>query len=104
VHLRSVHHELEPTHPWELWYNVFAEVDKKTGLAFNIAPQLKGWMEEAGFVNIVETISKCAIGMWPKDKKQKELGAWNQLRIDMGMRDFGERRLKTVLNVSFTIF
>jgi hypothetical protein len=55
-------------------------------------------MEEAGFVNVVEKRTQVAIGKWPKDEKQKELGAWNLLRIDTGLRDFAERRLKTVLN------
>lgn len=87
-----------------MWWNLFAVVDKKTGLAFDIATSLKGWMEEAGFVNIHENILRSAIGKWPKDKRQKELGAWNQLRLDMGLRDFAERRLKTVMNVSFVRF
>ena len=54
-------------------------------------------MEEAGFVNIVERKTNVPVGSWPKDKRWKELGAWNQLRIDTGLRDFAERRLKTVL-------
>jgi hypothetical protein len=41
-----------------------------------------------------------AVGKWPKDKQQKELGAWNQLRLDTGLRDFTERRMRNVLNVS----
>jgi hypothetical protein len=81
-----------------MWWRLFSEVDKKTGLAFDIARHLKGWMEEAGFVNITENILRCAIGKWPKDKRQKDLGAWTQLRLDMGLGDFAERRLKTVMN------
>jgi hypothetical protein len=76
-------------------------VDKKSGLAFNIAPSLKAWMEEAGFVNVVEKKMRVPIGKWAKDKKMKELGVWNQARLDKGLGDFAERRLKTVMNVSF---
>ena len=57
-------------------------------------------MEEAGFVNVVEKAIRTAVGKWPKDKNQKELGAWNQLRLDTGLRDFIERRMRKVLNVS----
>lgn len=80
-----------------MWYNIFTAVDAKSGLAFDVAPYLKSWMEEAGFVNVVEKKTNVPIGKWPKDERQKELGAWNQLRIDTGLRDFAERRLKTVL-------
>lgn len=54
-------------------------------------------------MNVVQTVTQVAIGKWPKDKRQKELGAWNQARMDAGLRDFAERRLKTVMNVSFTM-
>jgi hypothetical protein len=80
-----------------MWYNIFIAIDAKSGLAFDIAPRLKSAMQEAGFVNIVEKKTNVPIGKWPKDKRQKELGAWNQLRIDTGLRDFAERRLKTVM-------
>jgi hypothetical protein len=103
IRVHSIHHELEPTHPFEMWWKLFLEIDKKTGLAFYIAPYLKAWMEEAGFVNITENISMCAIGKWPKNKKQKELGIWNQLRLNSGLKDFVERRLRTVMNVSFFV-
>jgi hypothetical protein len=72
--LHSTHHDLEPTHPFALWYNLFTQVDKKTGLAFDIAPHLKGWMEEARFVNVVERKTRVPIGKWAKDKRMKELG------------------------------
>ena len=44
------------------------------------------------------------IGRWAKDKRMKELGNWNQARLDKGLGDFAERRLKAVMNVSDVIF
>ena len=32
-------------------------------------PKLKKWAEEAGYVNVTETIIPLPIGMWPKNKK-----------------------------------
>ncbi|KAF4993762.1 hypothetical protein FGRMN_6236 [Fusarium graminum] len=34
-------------------------------------------MEDAGFTDIVDTRFKWPTNPWPKDKKHKELGTWN---------------------------
>ena len=39
-----------------------------------IAPDLKTWMEKAGYVDIHEHISKIPLGAWPKDKRLKRIG------------------------------
>lgn len=69
-------------------------------MRFDVAEDIKGWLEEAGFVNIIERKIPVAIGTWPKDNKQKMLGLWNQARVDAGMRDFAERRMRNTMNVS----
>jgi hypothetical protein len=32
-------------------------------------PELKKWAEEAGYVNVTETIVPLPIGLWPRDKR-----------------------------------
>jgi hypothetical protein len=86
-----------------MWPTFFNEIGQKTGITFDVAPNMKKWMEEAGFVNVAEKIISVAVGKWPKAKKQKELGLWNQLRVDAGLRDFTERRMRSVLNVSTVV-
>ncbi|PMD29395.1 S-adenosyl-L-methionine-dependent methyltransferase [Hyaloscypha variabilis F] len=85
IYIESIHSPLQKDHPF-------------TGVTFDVAPNMKKWMEEAGFVKVSEKIQRVAVGKWPKDKQQKELGAWNQLRLDTGLRDFTERRMRNVLN------
>ncbi|OAX77124.1 hypothetical protein ACJ72_08581 [Emergomyces africanus] len=48
-------------------------------------PKLKGWMKDAGFVNITERIVPLPLGTWPKDPKLKEMGAWNLLQFMEGV-------------------
>ncbi|KAL2440740.1 Methyltransferase pytC [Exophiala dermatitidis] len=41
-----------------------------------IAADIKTWMEEAGYVDIHEHISKIPLGPWPRDKRLKRIGGW----------------------------
>lgn len=41
-----------------------------------IAADIKTWMEEAGYVDIHEHISKLPMGPWPRDRRLKSIGAW----------------------------
>lgn len=41
-----------------------------------IAGNLKTWMEQAGYVDIHEHLSKIPLGPWPKSKRLKEIGGW----------------------------
>jgi SAM-dependent methyltransferase len=44
--------------------------------AVRLAGDVKTWMEEAGYVDIHEHISKIPLGSWPKDKRLKMIGGW----------------------------
>ena len=48
-------------------------------------PKLKGWVEGAGFVNVQQKVVTVPIGLWPKDKKYKEIGAWNLMCLQEGL-------------------
>ncbi|GKU07475.1 methyltransferase [Fusarium langsethiae] len=39
-------------------------------------------LRDAGFVDVIETVFKWPSNAWPKDKKHKELGQWNNLNMD----------------------
>lgn len=40
-------------------------------------PQIENWVKEAGFVNVHAKTLPFPVGTWPKDKKLKEVGAFN---------------------------
>lgn len=56
-------------------------------------------MEQAGFINVTEHRVKLFIGGWSKNKRERELGQWNQLRLEMGVADFCSRRFANQLGV-----
>ncbi|KAH7309488.1 S-adenosyl-L-methionine-dependent methyltransferase [Stachybotrys elegans] len=64
--------------------SLFIEGGKKMGRWMTIIEdgvQRKS-VEEANFVNIHEEDFKTPIGTWPKDRKQKEIGSFQQLAVE----------------------
>jgi len=58
----------------ERWGNVTMEAATKLGRPWNATKNYRRWMEEAGFVDIVERKFEWALGTWAKGKKEKMLG------------------------------
>jgi hypothetical protein len=75
------------------------ELGDKSGASFRIWSQAKGYVEKAGFVDVVETRYKWPMNGWPKNSKLKELGMWNQLRLFNGVEDFMLRPLTKTAGV-----
>ncbi|PYI06762.1 TAM domain methyltransferase [Aspergillus sclerotiicarbonarius CBS 121057] len=53
----------------------------KFGKRMNIAPEVRGYMQRAGFVNVTDDIYKCPIGTWPKSPRLKEIGRVGKLAV-----------------------
>ncbi|OOF91644.1 hypothetical protein ASPCADRAFT_510042 [Aspergillus carbonarius ITEM 5010] len=50
------------------------EGSTKFGKRMNIAPEVRGYMQRAGFENVTDDIYKCPVGTWPKSPRLKEIG------------------------------
>ncbi|KAG8360291.1 hypothetical protein FVEN_g2194 [Fusarium venenatum] len=68
---------LTKTHALTKWFTLLSEAFIKLGGAAIEFDGIKDMMEKAGFVDIVDTRFKWPLNPWPKDKKYKELGTWN---------------------------
>ncbi|KAM5385175.1 hypothetical protein ACJZ2D_001136 [Fusarium nematophilum] len=68
---------LTQDHALARWCTLLGEAAAKLGRSFHPTDQFAKIMAEVGFTDIVETKYKWPINRWPKDKKYKELGAWN---------------------------
>lgn len=79
--LQSDDGTLLPTHALHKWSSLFLEAAEKAGRIINSAKFYKTQMQEAGFIDVVETIYKWPTNKWPKDKKYKELGMWNHENV-----------------------
>jgi len=66
------------------WGKIYIEGGRQSGRTFTVVYdelQRKA-METAGFVDIQEQDLKQPIGLWPKDRRLKELGAYTQLALE----------------------
>ncbi|KAI5802980.1 UMTA methyltransferase family protein [Geopyxis carbonaria] len=79
---------LAPDCPMARWSSGMQQGMSKLGKEGNIAHLTKGWMQDAGFVDIHERVEKLPIGPWPKDKKLKEVGKFNLLSAMVGLEGF----------------
>jgi len=64
------------------------EACHKLGNQIQVVDDLKGWMEQAGFVDIVEKSFKIPLNPWPKDPKLKEIGRFMLVGMCEGMEGF----------------
>ncbi|KAH8729919.1 S-adenosyl-L-methionine-dependent methyltransferase [Ilyonectria robusta] len=64
------------------------EAALKFGREYQEFKNLKGLMAEIGFVDIVETHLKWPSNTWPKDKRLKEIGSWNNENMTSGLEAF----------------
>jgi len=63
------------------WCLDLFEATDKIGKTCRVTPNIKKWMEDAGFVNIKQTWYKLPIGTWPKNAIDKEIGAFNLVNM-----------------------
>ncbi len=82
------------------WGKVSLECGDKFGKDLRIHEQIKGYLEDAGFEEIVEKIYKLPIGPWSKDPHMKQLGLWNLLHWEEGIEGWSMALLTRVLGVS----
>ncbi|MBE3042371.1 hypothetical protein IMZ48_07270, partial [Candidatus Bathyarchaeota archaeon] len=84
---------------WSQWAEVFGEVGEKLGQTFEVVDGEKQeeWMTAAGFGDVRTRNVKTAVGGWPKDERQKEIGYFNRLSLETGLEGFALYALTTVL-------
>lgn len=70
---------LKPDHALSKWCRLLGEAFTKLGSHSIAFENIKTIMTEVGFTDIVDTRFKWPTNPWPKDKKHKELGAWNNV-------------------------
>jgi SAM-dependent methyltransferase len=63
------------------WEQKISEAARRSGRDLRMANRLKGYMQDAGFVDVQEEIYKVPIGTWPKGLKFKELGQFSLIHF-----------------------
>lgn len=82
------------------WHDLNMSCGEKSGKTFGVVYEMKRWLEEAGFEDVVETIFRWPIGPWPKDKHWKEIGRWQRLHVETGLENWGLATLTRVMGWS----
>ncbi|KFY95488.1 hypothetical protein V498_03326 [Pseudogymnoascus sp. VKM F-4517 (FW-2822)] len=67
------------------WGKTFFEASEIFGTSASSPKNLKRWMTEAGFVDVEEHILKLPVGIWPKDKRHKNIGMFEMVNMDEGI-------------------
>lgn len=76
---------LRDDHALFKWLQLLGEAMVKLGRPFQDMMSLQEIMSQVGFVDIVVTSFKWPTNTWPRDQKHKELGAWNNENISIGL-------------------
>lgn len=84
---------------FDQWGKVSLEAGDKFGKDLRIHEQVKGYLEDAGFEDIVERVYKWPIGPWSRDPHMKEIGLWNRLHWQEGIEGWSLALLTRVLGV-----
>lgn len=75
---------------YELWNRIFVETGEKTGMTFNIKDSnMTKWLGEAGFTGPIKIKDcKMPLGLWPAERKWKEIGGLIVLGCDYGLEGY----------------
>ncbi|KAH7230082.1 S-adenosyl-L-methionine-dependent methyltransferase [Fusarium redolens] len=79
---------LEPNNALVGLMDNLKKVHDKIGRTLDPAPEFKNWVWEAGFHNITEQRFKFPVGLWPKDRRLKEIGACLSMNFTSGVDAF----------------
>lgn len=85
--------EADPERPFTYWLYHVVNAAEKANRPLPMGRRMKGLMEKAGFVDIVESTAVWPIGTWPKDKRLKDVGKWGLLGVTDSLYPFAVRLL-----------
>ncbi|KAF8858394.1 TAM domain methyltransferase [Acephala macrosclerotiorum] len=91
--------EENPTFYIEKWQSGLSEAANKIGQTFDVAVNLKKWIIEAGFENVVEKVVKVPNTPWAKGK-MKKIGLYQQQNMLDASSSYGQAHFTRVLGWS----
>ncbi|KAK5081461.1 hypothetical protein LTR70_010536 [Exophiala xenobiotica] len=64
------------------WQNDVNSAAIKSGREMNTASKLKGWVTDAGFIEVREEVLKVPVSPWAKDKRLKHIGLYMHVLME----------------------
>ncbi|RPA86304.1 S-adenosyl-L-methionine-dependent methyltransferase [Ascobolus immersus RN42] len=80
---------LHPASTIKQYSKYLAEAGEVLGQPMDVAPNLKSYLEGAGFIDVEVYEGRCPVGIWPRNKPQKELGSVAQEVLQTGVEAYG---------------
>ena len=84
----------------ERWNADFVGAAKQGGRIVQPGLELEKWIREAGFEDVHHERLRIPVGVWPKDRQLKEVGAFNLIQLREGLEGFSMRLFTGVLGWS----
>lgn len=90
LHVRSDDGSIPTDSVWSQWASIFVDAGGKLGQTFEVIDGYRwvGWMQEAGFADVQARAFKTAVGPWPADPRQKEIGRYNRFGLEKSLEGF----------------
>ena len=98
---RSDDGSIQPGDMWDECGKLAIECGERFGKTFQIMERMKNLIEQAGFVDVVETKYKWPLGAWSTDQKLKDMGRWNMHHWNEGLEGWTMALLTRVMGVSW---
>lgn len=86
--------------PWDRCNKLVDQCSDRYGKTMKIQEKMRDLMEEAGFVDIVETKFKWPVGLWGATPKMKDVGRWNMAHWMEGLEGWTLALLTRIMGVS----
>lgn len=96
----STNGTFEKDGPMMQWAKHIAASVEKYGIEPSPGGKLEQWVKDAGFVNVVAKVLPVPMGTWPKDKRLKEIGAFNLISVLDNLEGITLRALQASLGWS----
>ncbi len=88
--------DFKPGCAMDRWTDEIIAGIKSFGLEPEPGPKLESWIKDAGFTNVVHKLLPIPVGTWPKNRKLKEIGAFDVVQFLDGLEAISLRILTTV--------
>ena len=96
----TTHGEFRDGCPLDRWTGAIVAGVAAIGNEAEPGPQLEGWVKGAGFVNVAHKLLPIPVGMWPRDRRLKEVGAFDLAQFLDGLEAISLRVFTNVLGWS----
>ncbi|KAI9739331.1 MAG: hypothetical protein M1834_007544 [Cirrosporium novae-zelandiae] len=86
--------------PYMEFLHSMVQASEQAGIPLRVAHKLKGWMEDAGFQDVVEKVYICPYSPWPQDKTLKEVGRYQSIQLQGAVESYSLALFTRVLGWS----